>query len=101
MMSFKTDTADQKWHLASKVALVVLNFFLLLQFVNMYQTAYQLVTPLIPKSIIWEINRQYAFVAFVLTGVNIISLLLFFWKKHIAVVIVVAIALIASRYIYL
>jgi hypothetical protein len=94
-------TADQKWQLASKVALVVLNFFLLMQFVSMYQTEYQLVTPLVPKNVLWEINRQYAFVAFVLTGVNIVSLLLFFWKKHMAVVIVIAIALAASRYIYL
>ena len=95
------NNANLKWLMAAKLALIVLNIFVLLQFVSMYQTEYQLVSPLVPRDIIWEINRNYAFMAFCLVVVNIIALLLFYWRKYIAVVILIAVAILASGYIYI
>jgi hypothetical protein len=85
--------------IGARTALVILNFFLLIQFVEMYRTEYELITPLIPKSIIWEINRQYAFVAFELAAANMIALLFYYWRKYLLVIIFICLALLITRYI--
>ena len=85
---------------AAKVALVILLLNVVGQLATVYQTRYQIVSPLIPESTIWEINKQFIFHAIVSAIAAIIGLLLYFFDKFLLVIILVAMVLIAERYIY-
>ena len=84
----------------AKVALVVLLFNVVGQLVTVYQTRYQLVSPLIPESTIWEIDKQFIFHSIVSVIASIVGLLLYFFEKYLLVIILVALVLIADRFIY-
>jgi len=71
------------------------------QLATVFQTRHQLVSPLIPESIIWEINKQFFFTAFVAAIVNMIALIFYFFEKYLLVIILVVLTLIASRFIYI
>ena len=86
---------------AAKISLVVFLLSVVAQFVSIYQTSYQLVSPLIPQSLIWEISKQYIFKAFILTISCIIGLLFYFYDKYLWLIILVVLTLIASRFVYL
>lgn len=64
-------TIKQKDNLkkGAKVALIVLLFYVVGQSAAVYQTRYQLVSPLIPKTTIWEISKQLIFHAIVSASV--------------------------------
>jgi len=49
----------------AKLSLVVLLIQTICQLVATFQTSYQLTSPLIPKSLLWEINKQFVFVALI------------------------------------
>jgi hypothetical protein len=85
----------------AKISLLILLLSIAGQFISIYQTNYQLVSPIIPKSTVWEISKQFIFIAFVLTVSSIIALSLYFYKKYVAVIIVTVLTLIASRFIYI
>lgn len=84
----------------AKVALVVLLLNVVGQLASVYQTRYQLISPLIPESTIWEINKQFIFHAIVSAVVSIAGLLLYFFDKYLLIIIMVALTLIADRFIY-
>lgn len=84
----------------AKVTLVVLLLNVVGQLATVYQTRYQLVSPLIPESTIWEINKQFIFHAFVSAIASIVGLLLYFFDKYLLAIILVALVLIADRFIY-
>ena len=84
----------------AKVALVVLLLNVVGQLVAVYQTRYQLVSPLIPESAIWEINKQFHFHAIVSAITSIAGLLLYFFDKYLLVIILVCLILVANRFIY-
>ena len=84
----------------AKVALVILLLNVVGQLATVYQTRYQLVSPLIPESTIWEINKQFIFHAIVSAIASIIGLLLYFFDKYLLVIILVALVLLADRFIY-
>ena len=84
----------------AKVALVILLFNVVGQLVTVYQTRYQLVSPLIPESTIWEINKQFIFHAIVSAIASIVGLSLYFFDKYLLVIILVALVLLADRFIY-
>ena len=84
----------------AKVALVILLLNVVGQLATVYQTRYQLVSPLIPESTIWEINKQFIFHAIVSAIASIVGLLLYFFDKYLLVIILVALVLIADRFIY-
>ena len=85
---------------AAKVALVILLLNVVGQLATVYQTRYQLVSPLIPEITIWEINKQFIFHAIVSAIASIVGLLLYFFDKYLLVIILVALVLIADRFIY-
>jgi hypothetical protein len=85
----------------AKISLIVLLLSVVAQFVSIYQTSYQLVSPLIPKSLIWEISKQYIFKAFILTISCIIGLIFYFYDKYLWLIILVVLTLIASRFVYI
>lgn len=84
----------------AKVALVILLLNVIRQLAAVYQTKYQLESPLIPESAIWEINKQFIFHAVVSAIASVVGLLLYFFAKYLWVIILVVLILIADQYIY-
>ena len=85
----------------AKISLVVLLIYVVGQLAAVFQTRYQLVSPVIPESLIWEISKQFVFTALVATIAGIVGLVLYFFDKFLLVIILVIITLIANRYIYI
>jgi hypothetical protein len=85
----------------AKISLLILLLSVACQFISIYQTNCQLISPIIPKSTVWEISKQFIFIAFVLTVSSIIALLLYFYEKYIVVIILAVLTLVASRFIYI
>ena len=84
----------------AKVVLVILLLNVVRHLVSVYQTRYQLQSPLIPESTIWEISKQFIFHAIVSAIASIAGLLLYFFDKYLLVIILVVLILIADRFIY-
>jgi hypothetical protein len=95
------DNKQNQLKKGAKVSLLILLFSIVGQFISIYQTSYQLVSPLIPQNTIWEISKQFIFRAFVLTVSCIIGLVLYFYNKYLCVIILVLLTLIAIRFVYL
>lgn len=62
---------------------------------------YQLVSPFIPTSIIWEINKQYAFIALLASVASLAGMVLYFFERYLMVIIVAVLILIISRFIHI
>lgn len=101
ILASKNETRQKRVHTGAKASLIILILSILFQFLTLYQTARQLNSPLIPKSLFWDIGKQYIFVAFVLTAACLPCLILYFYKRYLAVIVVVTVILIISRFIYL
>lgn len=84
----------------AKIALTILLLNVVGQLAKVYQTRYQLISPLIPESTIWDINKQFIFHAIVSAIASVAGLLLYFFDKYLLVIILVALVLIADRFIY-
>lgn len=84
----------------AKIALVILLFNVVGQLAAVYQTRYQLVSPLIPEGTIWEISKQFILHAIVSACASVVGLLLYFFNKYLFVIILVGLILIADRFIY-
>lgn len=95
------DNKQNQLKKGAKVSLLILLFSIVGQFISVYQTSYQLVSPLIPQNTIWEISKQFIFTAFVLTLSCIVGLIFYFYDKFLWVIILVVLTLIASRFLYL
>lgn len=65
--------------------------------INFVQTEYQLVSPIIPKSTILEIARPHIYVSLVAGIVLLVSLWLYFFKKHLLVIILQLLLIIAYQ----
>lgn len=97
----QTSRTQKNLKVAAKISLVVLLLSVVVQFISIYQTSYQLVNPLIPQSLIWEISKQYIFKAFILTTSCTIGLIFYFYDKYLWLIILAVLTLIASRFVYL
>lgn len=84
---------------AAKISLTILLLYIIGKFLAIYQTIYQLTSPLIPKDTIWEINKQFVFKALIASIMSLIGLLLYFFKQYIVIIILVILTLITSRFI--
>lgn len=84
----------------AKIALTLLMLNVVGQLATVYQTRHQLVSPLIPESTIWEINKQFIFQAIVSAVVSVTGLILYFFDKYVLVIALVVLTLIVSRFIY-
>ena len=98
-----TQTSRKKRNLkvAAKISLVVLLLSVVGQLISVYQTRYQLVSPIIPESTIWEITKQFIFIALVSALSSIVGLILYFYEKYLWVIILVGLTLISERFIYI
>lgn len=94
------DKKQKSLKTGAKIALTILLLNVVGQLATVYQTRYQLISPLTPESTIWEINKQFVFHAIVSSIASLIGLLLYFFDKYLLVMILVALVLIADRFIY-
>lgn len=85
----------------AKISLTVLLLYVVGQLATVYQTRSQVVSPIIPESVIWEINKQYIFTAFVSAIISVVGLILYFFDKYLLVIVLVVLTLIANRFIYI
>jgi hypothetical protein len=85
----------------AKISLIVLLLYVVRQLISAYQTKYQLTSPFVPESTIWQITKQFIFTALVSTIISIVGLLLYFFEKYLWTIILVVLTLIAERFIYL
>jgi hypothetical protein len=97
----QTNRAKKNLKVAAKISLIVLLLSVVAQFVSIYQTSYQLVSPIIPQNLIWEISKHYIFKAFILTISCFIGLIFYFYNKYLWLIILVVLSLIATRFVYL
>jgi type IV secretory pathway TrbL component len=94
------DKKQKRLKTGAKIALTILLLNIVGQLATIYQTRYQLISPLIPESTIWEINKQFVFHAIVSAIASVVGLLLYFFDKYLLVIILVALVLITDRFIY-
>lgn len=85
----------------AKISLTVLLLYVVGQLATVYQTRSQVVSPIIPESVIWEINKQFIFTAFVSAIISVVGLILYFFDKYLLVIVLVVLTLIANRFIYI
>lgn len=88
-----------------KIAATILLIFLLISVVRpliaVFQTRFQLLSPLIPEKTIWEINKQFIFIAIVSAVVSIVGLILYFYEKYLWIIILVLLTLLSEQYIHI
>ena len=96
---FLGQQSNQK--LLAQIALVTGILATVLQFIYIRQNSYTLDSVIIPKTMIWEVNKQHIFFAFILTVSNLCGLLLFFFKRYLWTVALILTSLIVIRYVYI
>jgi len=84
----------------AKVCMIILLLYVIGELLSVYQTRYELVSPLIPESTIWEINKEFIFHAIVSASVSVVALVLYFFDKYLVAIILVVLTLIINRFIY-
>jgi hypothetical protein len=97
----KSGLDNGRYKKGAQVCLVLLALYIVWQLVDIYRIRYQLDSPLIPKSTIGLINKQFLFRAAVASGAGMVGLSLYFTKKYLVVIILVIVTLIVERYIYI
>ena len=93
-------TAIRRLKISAIVCLGLLLLFIISQVVSIYQTTRDLVSPFIPKSIIDEINQQYLFHAVVSSVMLVLAVGVYLLRRYWWTILLVAITLVGSRYIY-
>jgi len=85
--------------IASKFSLGILVLYILLQFLAIYQTQYQLVSPLIPESTLLLIIKPHIFIGLILTTVTLVSIILYFFEKYLLVIVLAITAILWQQFI--
>lgn len=96
-----TGPRDRRLKKGAIACIVLLALAIIAQLFHIWQTWYELESPLVPRSLVQEINKQFIFKAVVAAVVLLIVLALYYFKRHLLVIILVILTLIASRYIYI
>jgi len=78
--------------------LITLQLILVIRgYIVFLQTKYQLVSPLIPQSIVYEISYPYLIASLIASGFMLITLWLYFLHKRIAAICVGGISLLSAE----
>ena len=88
---------SQGLKIASKVLFIILLLSILQQIIAVWQTRYQLESPLISESVIWEINKHFILNTFIIAIISIICVVFYFYKKFLWIIILVVIALVSVK----
>jgi hypothetical protein len=83
---------------ASRVLLIWLLISIGTGIGSFFQTEHQVVSPLIPKSIVIEISRPYLFAGLICTGISLVALLFYFFGKFRVVILICCIAIVWRFY---
>ena len=92
-------TAIRRLKASAIVCLGLLLFLIVSQLLSIYQTKRQSIGPLIPGSLIDNINQQYLFQAIVGSVMLVIAVGLFLLKRYWWTILLVAITLVGNRFI--
>lgn len=85
----------------AKIALVVIMLNVIAQLAAVFQTRYQLTSPIIPEQLFWEISKQFVLKAIVSAAVCVVALVLYFFQKYLFIIILGVLMFIVQRFIYL
>lgn len=84
----------------AKIVLILMLLIVIGELGTTYQAQNQLVSPLIPESLVWDVNKQFVFQAMFFAFVSLVGLLLYFFEKYLYVIFMFIIGLVVSRFIY-
>ena len=91
------ETRDKRVEWACRVLLTLQLILAIRGYIVFLQTEYQLVSPLIPQSTIYDISRPYVTASLISGSLMFISLWLYFANKKVATIIFAGISLISSQ----
>jgi len=92
-------TAQRRLNVCALVCLGLLALFILSQFLRIYQTRRELVSPLVPEIVIRQLNEQYLFHAIVSSIMLLIAVGVYLLKRYWWAILLVAFTLVGDRYI--
>jgi hypothetical protein len=83
------------------VSLIILLFSIVQQVILIIQTRFQLVSPLIPERIIWDICKQFIFSAVTSALSAFVGLIFYYFKKYLWVIVLVILTLLGEQFIHI
>lgn len=91
------ETRDKRIEWACRILLTLQLVFVIRGYIVFLQADFQLVSPLIPQSIIYDISRPYVITSLISGGFMLVALWLYFINKKLAAAIVLGISLVLSQ----
>lgn len=85
-----TEISYKRYAKASLLAILIL---VILCYVEILQTDYQLISPLVPSSVVLQINKPIVISGLICSLLSIVGLVLFFYKKYQLVILAAVIAI--------
>ena len=101
MQTAQIDRKTKGLKIGAKISLITLVLYIIAQLASTFQTEYQLVSPIIPRSLIWEINKQFVFIALVTSIASLGAMVLYFFERYLMVIILAVLVLIIGKYIHI
>jgi len=93
---------DKRIEWVCRVLLTLQLIFVIRGYIVFIQTKYQLISPLIPQNVIYDISQPYITASLITGGFMIVALWLYFLNKKMVSAIVAGISLLSSQlWIYL
>lgn len=93
-------TAVRRLKISAIVCLSLLFVYIVGELLNIYQTRRELTSPLIPASLIENIDQQYVLHAVVSSIMLLIAVGVYLLKRYWWAILLVAITLVGNRYLY-
>ena len=92
-----TSKKDKTIEIVSRILISLQLTLVIRGYIALFQTKYQLVSPLIPQNVIYEVSNPYIFTSLIASGFMLVTLWLYFLKKKIAVIVIAAISLLFAE----
>ena len=84
----------------AKVCLVIALLSVIGDMATVLQTKYQIVSPIIPGEVIWQIIEPFIFMAIGTTILSIIGLVFYFYDKYLVTIILCSFAVLGTQLYY-
>ena len=88
---------DKTIEIVSRILISLQLILVIRGYIEFLQTKSQLVSPLIPESVVYEVSHTYIITSLIAGGCMLVTLWLYFLKKKIAVIIFAAISLLFAE----
>lgn len=79
---------DKTIEIVSRILISLQLILVIRGYVAFLHTKYQLVSPLIPESIVYDVSYAYVITSLIASGSMLVTLWLYFLKKKIAVIVI-------------